>query len=166
MENLVLIGMPGCGKSTVGVVLAKTLGKRFLDTDLIIQEMQGALLQPLLDTKGMEFFLKAEEEALLSVEEDNAVIATGGSAVYSQAGMAHLKKNGTIIYLKLPLECIEQRLFNIKTRGIALGPGESIASLYAKRIPLYESYSDRIIDAAEKTVEEVVSAIVETALFS
>lgn len=160
MENLVLIGMPGCGKSTVGVVLAKTLGKRFVDTDLLIQEMQGQLLQPLLDTKGMEFFLKAEENALLSVDECNAVIATGGSAVYSEAGMAHLKRNGRVVYLKLPLECIEQRLFDIKTRGIALGPGESIASLYEKRIPLYETYSDLTIDGDRKTVEEVVSDLI------
>lgn len=160
MENLVLIGMPGCGKSTVGVVLAKTLGKRFVDTDLLIQEMQGQLLQPLLDTKGMEFFLKAEEDALLAVNECNAVIATGGSAVYSEAGMAHLKRNGRVVYLKLPLECIEQRLFDIKTRGIALGPGESIASLYEKRIPLYETYSDLTIDGDGKTVEEVVSDLI------
>lgn len=160
MENIVLIGMPGCGKSTVGVLLAKAAGKRFVDTDLALQETENQLLQQILDKEGMDYFLQAEENIMLQTEESDSVIATGGSAVYSVPGMRHLKQTGIAIYLKLPLSTIENRLSNIKTRGIALAPGETIASLYEKRIPLYERYADIIVEAEGLEAEAVVTQII------
>lgn len=159
MKNLVMIGMPGSGKSTVGVILAKTLGMRFLDGDLLIQEREGRLLQELIDQEGMEPFLAAEEAALRSIDQDNTVVATGGSAVYSPAAMEHLRRNGTALYLKLSLPSIEQRLHNIHSRGIAMAPGETLADLYKKRTPLYEAYADLTVDCEGLEVEEIVEAI-------
>src|SRR5690554_1152151 len=118
INNIIMIGMPASGKSTVGVILAKTLGKYFLDVDLLIQERQKDLLQNLIDKFGMDRFLQMEEEALLSISEANTVISTGGSAVYSEKGMQHMSKLGEIVYLKLSIESIENRLYNINTRGI------------------------------------------------
>lgn len=159
--NIVLTGMPACGKSTVGVVLAKTAGMSFLDTDLLIQEKAGMKLQDILNEKGMDEFLRIEEEVLSSVDVQNTVISTGGSAVYSEKAMAHLDEIGTVVYLQLSLEEIEQRLNNIKTRGIAMGPGETLADLYDKRVPLYEKYANVTITAAGLTVEECIEAILE-----
>lgn len=160
MENIVLIGMPGCGKSTVGVLLAKAAGRRFVDVDLVLQEMEDRLLQQILDEKGMEYFLQAEETAMLKVEESDSVVATGGSAVYSAAGMRRLKQTGVMIYLKLSLATLEKRLNNIKTRGIALGPGETLPLLYEKRSPLYERYADIIVEAEGLEAEEAVTQII------
>ncbi len=155
-----MIGMPACGKSTVGVILAKTLGKNFLDTDLLIQIREGDLLQNLIDEKGMESFLAAEEKALLSIDIENTVIATGGSAVYSDAAMKHLSGLGDIVYLELSYESICERLDNINTRGIAMGEGETFRSLYEKRIPLYEKYADIRVNVEGLNVEESVEAII------
>lgn len=159
--NIILTGMPACGKSTVGVVLAKTAGMSFLDTDLLIQEKAGMKLQDILNEKGMDEFLRIEEEVLSSVDVQNTVISTGGSAIYSEKAMAHLDEIGTVVYLQLSLEEIEQRLNNIKTRGIAMGPGETLADLYDKRVPLYEKYANVTITAAGLTVEECIEAILE-----
>ncbi|MCR4601228.1 MAG: shikimate kinase [Clostridia bacterium] len=159
--NIVLTGMPACGKSTVGVVLAKTAGMSFLDTDLLIQERVGMKLQDILNEKGMDEFLRLEEEVLASVDVENTVISTGGSAVYSDRAMKHLDSIGTVVYLQLSLEEIRQRLNNIKTRGIAMGPGETLADLYDKRVPLYEKYANVTITAAGLTVEECIEAILE-----
>ncbi len=152
--------MPACGKSTIGVVLAKTLGKAFLDTDLLIQKREGDLLQNLIDTKGMDSFLRMEEEALLSIEVDNTVIATGGSVVYSDKGMKKLSQLGTIIYIELTLDTIEKRMNNIHSRGIAMGKGETLADLYKKRIPLYEKYAELTINAEGLSVEEAIDEII------
>ncbi len=160
MDNLILIGMPACGKSTLGVILAKTLGMSFIDTDLMIQQHTGKLLQELIDQEGMEAFLRAEEEILLRVGAENSVIATGGSAVYSERGMAHLKSIGKVVYIKLPLEEILRRLNNIQTRGIAMNPGENLEELYRKRVPLYEKYADLVLETAGRTLEESVSLFV------
>lgn len=160
MENIVLIGMPGCGKSTVGVLLAKAVAKRFVDTDLLLQEVEDRRLQQILDEKGMDYFLQAEENIMLQVEESDSVVATGGSAVYSAPGMRRMKQTGAVIYLKLSLSSIEKRLDNIQTRGIALGPDETIASLYEKRIPLYERYADIIVEAEGLEAEAVVTQII------
>lgn len=162
MENLILIGMPASGKSTVGVVLAKTLGKKFLDLDLLIQEREGDLLQNLIDKQGMVRFLEMEEQAILSIDESNAVIATGGSVIYSQSGMEYLSKIGKIIYLELSFQSIESRLHNIHTRGIAMGQGETLKDLYEKRVPLYEKYADFIINGEDLNVEEVIERIIES----
>ncbi|MDD2483423.1 MAG: shikimate kinase [Eubacteriales bacterium] len=164
MKNIIMIGMPGCGKSTVGVILAKTLGKNFLDTDLLIQIREGDLLQNLIDRKGMDVFLAAEEKALLSIESEDTVIATGGSAVYSDIAMKYLSTIGTIVYLELSYETICQRLDNINTRGIAMGEGETLKNLYEKRIPLYETYADIRVNVEGLNVEKSVEAIISELL--
>lgn len=164
MNSIILIGMPACGKSTVGVILAKTTGKLFMDTDLLIQQSENALLQEIIDEKGNDYFQRVEEKVLSSVHAENAVISTGGSAVYYENAMNHLKRLGTIVYLKLPLIAIEHRLNNINTRGITMAQGETISDLYEKRTPLYRRYADIIIEAEGLTVEQVVEAIVLTML--
>ncbi len=162
MSNIILIGMPGCGKSTVGVILAKAVGKSFIDLDLLIQEREGDLLQNLIDKKGMKEFLGMEERAIRSFVGQNFVVATGGSAVYSEKGMSHLAENGIVLYLALPFKIIEERLHNMHTRGIAMGPGMTLKNLYEKRIPLYERYADIIINAENLEVEETVESIIKT----
>lgn len=159
MANLVLIGMPGAGKSTVGVVLAKTLGMEFVDTDLIIQRRENKMLQEIIREVGVKGFLEIEKQAVTSVYLDRCVIATGGSVVYHAETMVHLKRNGTVIYLKLPYEYIRRRIRNIKTRGIAMGKGQNLHSIYHERTPLYEQYADLVIDCRKKRVEQVVEAI-------
>ena len=161
MKNIILIGMPACGKSSVGVILAKTAAMSFVDTDLLLQEKEGRKLQYIIDNQGLDEFLKIEERILSSVNAENAVISTGGSAVYSERAMAHLKSVGTVVYLKLSLSEIDRRLKNIKTRGIAMGPGETLADLYDYRVPLYERYADITIDAEGLTIEETIAEILK-----
>lgn len=157
--NFVLIGMPACGKSTIGVVLAKTAGMNFIDTDLLIQQREKMILQDILDARGSEAFLEIEEAVLCGISDENVVISTGGSAVYSEAAMTHLKETGKIIYLSLPLEEIKARLNNIKTRGIAMEAGQTLEDLYEKRIPLYKKYADITIAAEGLSVEECIEEI-------
>ncbi len=157
--NIVLIGMPGCGKSTVGVLLAKSLLMDFVDTDLLIQNRYGKSLCEIIEADGLEEF-KAKENAVLSALTcENSVIATGGSAVYGQEAMAHLSREGTVIYLKLSPAAIARRIQNIKTRGIAMKEGTSLADLYAERAPLYERYAQLTIECEALTAEECVNAI-------
>ena len=156
--NVILIGMPGAGKSTIGVLLAKTLGKSFTDTDLIIQQAAGMKLADLLAAFGAERF----KAALLSVKETDAVIATGGSAVFCERGMEKLKTNGVIVYLDVPLRELEKRLTGIKTRGVVMREGETLAQLAEERALYYERYADiRISETgdAESTVEAVARAL-------
>ena len=151
MKNIILIGMPGCGKSTIGVLLAKAMGFRFIDTDITIQNRTGMLLQQIIE----------EERAIMSVEESGGcVIATGGSAVYSRSAMMYLKEHGYVYYLALPVEQVEKRLHNIKTRGIAMRPGDSIEDVFRRRRTLYEEYADITVDCAGKSIEEIVEEIV------
>ncbi len=161
--NIVLTGMPGCGKSTIGVLLAKALQMGFTDCDLHIQKRCGMSLQEIIDTQGLEAFLKEEEDTIISINEDFSVIATGGSAVYSQRAMSHLKKNGIVVYISLPIEDIEGRLTNIKTRGVAMEKGTTVADLYKERLPYYEKYADIVINAhgldIEETVDKTITAI-------
>ena len=159
MNNLILIGMPASGKSTVGVVLAKTEGMMFMDTDLLIQDRAQGKLQHIIDNEGMESFLRLEEEVLLSVNTENTVIATGGSAIYSDAAMKHLGSIGRIVYIRLSCEEIEKRLNNIKTRGIAMKPGETIRDLYEYRVPMYEKYADIVLDTDGLTIEESIEKL-------
>ena len=159
MNNIVLIGMPGAGKSTVGVLLAKTLGYAFLDTDLVIQEREGRLLQDLVDELGVEAFLDRETAAILSVDCDRTVIATGGSVVCRDGAMEHLRELGRIVYLQLPLEELERRLHNISTRGIAMAPGETLAHIYDYRAPLYRKYADLTVAVGRQTLEETVEQV-------
>lgn len=157
--NIVLIGMPASGKSTVGVILAKVLGKKFIDTDLVIQLREDALLAEIIKEKGVEGFMKCEEEAILSVGENNTVIATGGSAVYGEKAMEHLKKNGTVIYLKVEKDELFKRLKNIKERGVVLKQGETLEEMYDNRSVLYEKYADIIIEERKCTIEETIEKI-------
>lgn len=160
MKNIILIGMPGCGKSTVGVLLAKAMGFRFIDTDITIQERTGMLLQEIIDTKGLDWFCIEEERAIMSVaEEGGCVIATGGSAVYSRSAMLHLKEHGYVYYLSLSVEQVERRLHNIKTRGIAMRPGDSIEDVFRRRRALYEEYADITVECQGKSIEETVEEI-------
>lgn len=160
-NNLVLIGMPASGKSTVGVILAKVLGKKFLDTDLLIQQRENALLCEIIRDKGVDGFLRCEEEAILSVNEENTVIATGGSAVYGEKAMKHLKDNGTVIYLKVEKSELLKRLKDIKERGVVLKDGEDFDEMFDERIILYEKYADMIIEEGQASIEETIAKIQE-----
>lgn len=160
-ENLILVGMPACGKSISGVVLAKAMQKKFIDTDLLIQEKEKMPLQEIININGTDYFKEAEERVLLELDTENTVISTGGSAIYYPEAIKHLKEKGKIVYLKVKLSTIEERLDNITTRGVAMGKNETIADLYAKRIPLYEKYADITIEADELTVEETVERIIK-----
>jgi shikimate kinase len=158
--NIVLIGMPGAGKSTVGVVLAKTLGKLFVDTDLLIQQSERRLLQQIICEDGVKAFLAAEERIILQMMVTNTVIATGGSVVYSPAAMRRLQNQGIIVYLQLPLAEIERRITDMASRGIALGAGQQLSDLYRERVPLYESYADLTVDCSGLSLEAIITAIV------
>ena len=157
--NLILIGMPGCGKSTVGVVLAKVLGMQFCDTDIVIQEREGRRLQDIINEDGNDVFLMRERDALLSISIDNTVIATGGSAVYSKEAMAHLKENGIVVYLKVSVDEIERRLADFTARGVAIKDGMTVRDLYDERKPLYEKYADITVFAEGADIPNVVATI-------
>ncbi len=159
--NIILIGMPSCGKSTIGVLLAKRLGYQFVDTDLSIQEKCGCLLQDIIDTKGSVALLRLEQEVLLEFKRDAVVVATGGSAVYSDRSMEHLKANGTAVYIKLPVEVIEERLTNFSTRGVAGAENHTVSEIFAERTPLYERYADITIEADGLSIGETVDVIFE-----
>lgn len=160
MKNIVLIGMPAVGKSTIGVLLAKTLGFAFVDTDLVIQQNTGRLLQDIIDKDGLDAFCVDEERAICSVSaESNAVIATGGSAVYSRSAMLFLKKHGLVYYLSLPVEELTKRLKNITTRGIAKRPEDTIEDVFSRRAELYQEYADITVECLGKSPEETVAEI-------
>ena len=142
MDDIVLIGMPGSGKSTVGVLLAKALGCLFTDVDLLISHRAKKPLQRILDEDGLEAFLALEEEVGSRLRAENTVIATGGSMVISDKAMRHLKTLGTVVYIDVPFEEIERRVTNIKTRGIVFHPNQTLADVYRERKPLYERWAD------------------------
>ena len=159
MDNIVLIGMPGSGNSTVGVVLAKTLGLRFLDVDLLIQEREGALLQELIDSRGVERFLDLERDAILSLDCRGTVVAPGGSCVCREESIAHMRRLGTVVYLSLPLEDVAGRIRNLASRGIALSPGQTLADVYRYRAPLYEKCAHITVPAGGQSLAETVEAV-------
>ena len=161
MKNIVLIGMPGCGKSTIGVILAKTLGMSFIDTDLIIQQRENRLLQNIIDQDGLESFLDIERDAILSVDCKNSVISTGGSAVFRKEAMTHLKNNGIIFFIDVAPETLKKRLSNIKTRGIAARKDESVDDIFNQRLPLYKEYADVVLTVENESVETSVERLVE-----
>ena len=146
MPNIVLIGMPTCGKSTVGVLLAKHLGFRFVDTDLLLQEKHGKFLHQLIEEHGIQGFIALENDLCRTLQADSSVIATGGSAVYGKEGMQHLKEIGTVVYLKISFEMLKERLGDYKTRGVILPDGYTLKDLFEERSALYESYADVTVD--------------------
>jgi shikimate kinase len=160
MKNIILIGMPGAGKSTGGVILAKTLGMKFIDTDIVIQENTGRLLQEIIDTEGTGAFLKIEEETICSLQCNNSVIATGGSIVFSNRSMDVLRKDGVVIYLKISFEEMVRRLNNITTRGIVLLAGQSLRDMYNQRVPLYEKYAEITIDCSNGHIEDCIGNVI------
>ena len=163
MKNIILVGMPGCGKSTLGVILAKELGLDFVDTDIVIQNMTGELLQTTLEKDGVNGLLDWEEKAILSLDlvenERKSVVSTGGSAVLREKSVEHLKKNGFCVYIKLELCEIERRINNRSTRGIAAEKNETLADIYAYRTPFYEKCADLILDCTGYGVAENVERI-------
>lgn len=161
--NVILIGMPGSGKSTCGVVAAKLMLKNFFDTDLLIQNLENRRLQEIIDTDGLDYFRKAEENAVLSLDINGTVIATGGSVVYSEKAMEHLKKLGKIIYLHLDYETMTERLGNPDSRGIVLQKGSTLKDMYDERLPLYSKYADAVIECDGNTVEQTAHMIARCA---
>lgn len=160
MKNIVLIGMPGAGKSTVGVLLAKSMLMSFYDTDLLIQNSTGKSLCDIINDDGIENFIKLEETIISDYEFCNSVVATGGSAVYGENAMKKLRENGVVVYLKVTPDELNRRVNNIHTRGIAMKEGTTLAELYTERAPLYEKYADVTIECDGKTPEECVDLIV------
>lgn len=161
MKNIILIGMPGAGKSTIGVLLAKSMLMDFVDTDLLIQKKYSSSLCDIINARGIEEFLKIENDVICEADFANCVIATGGSAVYGENAMKKLKADGIAVYLKLPPEELEKRINNIHTRGIAMKAGTTVAELYSERAALYEQYADTVIDCASLSPEQCVDAIMQ-----
>lgn len=159
-ENIVLIGMPGAGKSTIGVVLAKKLGFAFLDSDLLIQEREKRLLHEIIEQEGIEKFNSIENNVNASINVSKSVIATGGSVVYGKEAMEHLKEIGTVVYLELPYEELQERLGDLEERGVSIRKGQSLLALMEERAPLYEKYADVTIHCSRKMIRELVEEIV------
>lgn len=159
MNNIILIGMPGVGKSTIGVILAKVLGYQFIDADLLIQKTEGKLLKDIIAEKGTEGFIQTENRVNSMIRAENAIIATGGSVVYGKEAMAHLKSIGTVVYLKQSLTVLEKRLKNIRNRGVVLKKGQTLKDLYRERTALYEKYADITVDEYGLDIEETVQAV-------
>lgn len=158
-KSIILVGMPGAGKSTLGILLAKELAKDFVDTDVLIQLKEGKCLQTILDERDYLNLRDIEEQVLLNTHLTNHVIATGGSAVYSEAGMLHLKKYGPVIFLDVALDELKQRIHNYETRGIAMHPGQSFQDLFDERRTLYLKYADIVIDCQGKNQDELLNQI-------
>ena len=163
MRNIILIGMPGVGKSSVGVVLAKILGYRFLDSDLVIQDQEGKLLHEIIEELGLEGFLRIEDRINASIVCEKSIVATGGSAIYGENAMAHFKEIGTIVYLKTDYDTLENRLGDLKARGVVMKEGQTFRELFDERCPLYEKYADIIIDESGcKSVSETISKVLSS----
>ena len=159
MNNIVMIGMPGCGKSTVGVVLAKVLGYQFIDADLLIQERENRLLSEIIREEGPGGFNSIENAVISSIQAEKAVIATGGSAVYGKEAMAHMKETGVIVYIRLPLSELQNRLGDLAERGISMDAGQTLQDLYEERAPLYEAYADFIVDPEGLSIWDTATMI-------
>lgn len=158
--NVSLIGMPGVGKSTVGVLLAKAMSWSFLDTDLMIQVAEERRLHDIIYTEGIEAFVRIEQRHVLALDRREYVIATGGSVVYGPAAMEHLKSLGAMIHLDLPLDVLERRLTELNGRGLAMAPGQTLHGIFQQRQPLYRRYADISIDCDSRTQEQIVDEII------
>lgn len=162
-KNIVLIGMPGVGKSTAGVIAAKKLGLKFVDSDLLIQTREKKLLKQIIDTEGIDGFLAIENDVLKSIDETGCLIATGGSAIYSKEAMDHLRQNSFVIYLHLSVIDLEKRLGDLNNRGVILKPEQSFMDLYEERLTLYREYADEEIDETGLDLEATVDLICKRA---
>lgn len=155
-NNIVLIGMPSCGKSTIGVVLAKAIGYRFVDSDLVIQERTGKLLSEIIDEEGLDTFNQIENDVNASLDYTKAVIATGGSVIYGEKAMEHLRSIGTVVYIELSLATLQERIGDLNARGVSIKDGQTFENLFEERRPLYEKYADVIIHAEDLSIREMV----------
>lgn len=162
MKNLIFIGMPAVGKSTVGVVTAKRLGYHFIDVDILIQEKEGKLLKEIIREQGISGFLEVEDRINAELEADHAVIAPGGSVVYCENAMNHYKEIGTVVYLQASFETISNRLQHAKSRGVVLREGQTLLELYEERVKLFEKYADLTICEDGLDLEETIEAVLET----
>lgn len=161
-NNIVLIGMPGVGKSTIGVILAKQLGYEFVDSDLVIQRRENRLLREIIEQEGVDGFIEVENGVNASLCVEKSVIATGGSAVYGREAMEHLRNIGRIVYLQLSYEALEKRLDNLKGRGVVLREGQTLKDIYEERSLLYEKYADIVINEADLDIEGTLQKIIES----
>lgn len=159
MKNIVLIGMPGCGKSTVGVILAKVLGYNFIDSDLLIQEQEKCLLKDIIEKEGLQGLIDIEERVNCGINTEKAIIATGGSVIYGAKAMEHLREIGVVVYIRLSYDTIASRLDNIKQRGVVFRKGQTLKSLYEERCPLYEKYAHVVVDGEGLSMEELMEKI-------
>lgn len=160
-NNIILIGMPGAGKSTIGVILAKVLGYQFIDTDLVIQERENRKLKDIIKEEGLEGFIAIEDRINQSIHPQKTVISPGGSVVYGKGAMEHFRNIGVVVYIKLNYETLQSRLGNIKQRGVVLKEGQDLKGLYEERCPLYESYAHITVDAENKDVETLMEEVAE-----
>jgi shikimate kinase len=158
-SNIILIGMPGAGKSTIGVILAKRIGFQFYDTDLIIQSQEQLRLQQIIDTRGLDHFRQIEAKVITNLSLKNSVIATGGSAIYYEKAIENLRRIGLLIYLQVPLAQLKQRIADMGERGLVMGKGQSFEDLYAERTPLYQRFADVTIAADGKNAELIAADI-------
>ena len=158
-DNIVLIGMPASGKSTVGVILAKLLGYDFIDTDLLIQRREGRRLSKIIEARGLRGFLKVEEDVCRTLQARLTVVATGGSVVYGESAMANLRARGRVVYLDAPFDALQERLIDMRGRGVALKPGQTLRELYDERAALYRRYADLTVSEAGLSLEETVAAV-------
>ena len=163
--SIILIGMPSCGKSTLGVLLAKRLGYRFVDSDLLIQEKTGKLLHEIISKEGNEGFIKIENDINQQITEKNAVIATGGSVIYGEEAMVHLKSLGKVVYLKIPYEEMCRRLGDFSHRGVVMRHGNTLEEMYAERAPLYEKYADLTVEVCNAQLSDSLKKICESFKF-
>ena len=161
MDNIILIGMPGVGKSTAGVILAKILGYQFIDADILIQQEEGKLLKEIIAEVGVEGFIQVENRVNSQIQCERSVVATGGSVVYGKEAMEHLKSIGRVVYLKVDFDTIDSRLGNLKGRGVVLKEGQDLKGLYEERIPRYEKYADIVVDQTGCSVEETIEKLVK-----
>lgn len=159
IDNIILIGMPGVGKSTVGVILAKVLGYEFVDADLVIQKTEGKLLKDIIAEQGTEGFIQVENRVNSQLNVQHSVVATGGSVIYGKDAMEHLKEIGTVVYLKQSFRVLNRRLRNIRNRGVVLKEGQTLRNLFEERTVLYEKYADIIVDEYGLSIEETVDAV-------
>ena len=160
-ENIILIGMPGVGKSTLGVILAKEIGYRFVDSDLVIQQQEDRLLREIIEEEGVDGFIAIEEQVNATLDVQHSVISTGGSVVYGPRAMEHFRQIGTIVYLKLSYRALKRRLGNLHNRGVVLRDGQTLLDIYRERCTLYEKYADIVVDESGNNIEETLLLVRE-----